>query len=52
MSKLQSSNDYFKEGWGTPLTLIVKNNEIVDKAAGETSSKDLVEMFKQYNIIQ
>ena len=51
-SKLIKSDDYFKEGYGTPLTLIVKNNEIVDKKEGLTSKEGLVEMFKKYNFIQ
>lgn len=52
ISKLQSSDDYFNEGWGTPLTIIVQNGEIKDKASGETSIEDLVSMFKQYNLIK
>ena len=28
ISKLQSSNEYFSEGWGTPLTLVVKDGDI------------------------
>ncbi|MBR4619166.1 MAG: hypothetical protein IKO49_07670 [Bacilli bacterium] len=51
ISRLQESNEYFSGGWGTPLILIVKNNEILNKASGETSGKDLVQLFKQYGII-
>ena len=50
-SKLQKSDDYFSEGWGTPLILIVKDDKIVDKSAGETSIEDLTDMFKKYNLI-
>lgn len=52
INKLISSNDYFSEGFGTPLTLVVKNNEIVDKAVGETSKADMVDMFKNNSIIK
>ena len=52
INKLVSSNEYFSEGFGTPLTLIVKNNEIVDKAVGETSKTDMVNMFKNNSIIK
>jgi len=51
MGKLQSSDDFFKEGWGTPTTLIVKGGKIVDSIAGETSGASLVELFKKYGII-
>lgn len=52
INKLVSSNEYFSEGFGTPLTLIVKNDEIVDKAVGETSKTDMVNMFKKNSIIK
>lgn len=51
LSKLQSSDDFFKEGWGTPTTLIVKGGKIVDSIAGEASGASLVELFKKYGII-
>jgi len=52
ISKLQSSNEYFSEGWGTPLTLVVKDGDIKDKASGETSIADLVSMFEKYDLIK
>ena len=52
VSKLISSNEYFSEGFGTPLTLIVKDNQIVDKAVGETSKADMVNMFKEQSLIK
>lgn len=51
MVKLQSSDDFFNEGWGTPTTLIVKGGKIIDAIAGETSGQSLVELFKKYGII-
>ena len=52
INQLISSNEYFKDGFGTPLTLIVKDNEILDKAVGETSKADMVELFKKYSLIK
>lgn len=51
IKKLQSSDEFFNEGWGTPTTLIVKGGKIVDSIAGETSGASLVELFKKYGII-
>lgn len=51
ISKLQKSDDYFSEGWGTPLVLIVKGDKIIDKSEGETSIEQLTEMFKEYDLI-
>ncbi len=50
-NKLQTSNDYFSSGWGTPLILVVKDNKIVDKFEGETSIEDLKTMFEKYDLI-
>lgn len=50
-TKLQKSDDYFSEGWGTPLVLIVKDDEIVEYSEGETSIAKLTELFKKYEII-
>lgn len=52
INQLISSNEYFKDGFGTPLTLIVKDNEILDKAVGETSKANMVELFKKYSLIK
>ncbi len=51
ISKLQSSDEYFNEGWGTPLILVVKGDKLVDMSEGETSIESLTEMFKKYNLI-
>ena len=50
-TKLQKSDDYFSEGWGTPLVLIVKDDEIVDYSEGEPSIERLTELFKKYELI-
>ncbi len=49
--KLIKSDDYFSEGYGTPLTLIVQNNEIVAKKEGLTSKDDLISFFKEHGFI-
>ena len=36
-TKLIKSDDYFSEGYGTPLILVVQKNKIVDKIEGLTS---------------
>lgn len=50
-TKLQSSDDLFKEGWGTPLTMIVKDGKIVDYIEGEASIEKMTELFKKYELI-
>ncbi len=51
MNKLQKSDEYFSNGFGTPLILIVKGGEIIDKKEGETTIEDLTEMFKNAELI-
>jgi len=50
-SKLLKSDDYFKNGFGTPLTLIVKDDKIVDKKEGLTSSEDLITFFQSNDVM-
>lgn len=50
-AKLIKSDDYFSKGYGTPLTLIVKNDEIVVKKEGLTSKEELVTLFKENGFI-
>lgn len=51
-TKLLESDEYFAEGYGTPLTLIVKDNQIIDKKEGLSTKEDLVALFKEYNLIK
>ncbi|MBO5138255.1 MAG: thioredoxin family protein [Bacilli bacterium] len=51
ITKLRDSDEYFKSGWGTPLTLIVKDGKIQDKIEGEASINTLTSLFKQHSII-
>lgn len=51
-TKLIKSDDYFSEGYGTPLILVVQKNKIVDKIEGLTSKEDIVSFFKKYDFIK
>jgi len=48
---LLHSDEYFKDGYGTPLVLIVKNNKIVAKFEGLTTIKGYTDFFKENGII-
>ena len=50
-SKLIKSDDYFSEGYGTPLLLVVQKDKIVDKIEGLTSKENIVSFFKKYGLI-
>lgn len=50
-SKLESSNTYFKKNsgnWGTPTTIVLAGNEAIDSIEGETDSKSLLKLYKEY----
>ena len=51
-TKLIKYDDYFSEGYGTPLILVVQKNKIVDKIEGLTSKEDIVSFFKKYDFIK
>lgn len=51
-SEFIKSNEYFSEGFGTPLLLVVSNNEIVDKVDGLTDRAHYIEFFKTYKYIE
>ena len=46
------SNDEFKEGYGTPLLFIVKDNQIIDKVDGLTDKAHYKEFFRLHGYIQ
>ena len=50
-TQLIKSDDYFADGYGTPLTLIVQDNKIVDKIEGYTSKESTIEFFKNNGLI-
>lgn len=50
-NKLIKSDDYFSEGYGTPLTLIVQNGKILDKIEGYTTSENTIQFLKDNGFI-
>ncbi len=51
-SNLYYSDEYFKEGYGTPVLLLVGNKEIIDKVDGLTDYTHYVEFFKKNGYIE
>ena len=51
-SKLIKSDDYFSEGYGTPLLLVVKDDEIVDIQEGLNNKDTTVNFFKDNGLIE
>lgn len=50
-SDLETSNTYFKKNsgnWGTPTTIVLAGKEAVDSIEGETDSKSLLKLYKEY----
>ena len=50
--KLADSYEYFSGQWGTPVTLIVQNGEVIDEADGYTSKEDMLAMFKENGLVE
>lgn len=50
-SKFINSNEFFKEGYGTPVLLIVSQNQIIDKVDGLTDTEHYIDFFKRNEII-
>ena len=50
-AKLVKSDDYFSEGYGTPLLLVVKDDEIVDIQEGLTDKDTTVNFLKDNGFI-
>ena len=50
--KLQSSDSYFDEGFGTPTILIVQNDKIIDDISGESEVSTVVSLLKKYDLIK
>lgn len=52
-SKFNSSLDYLSDNdWGTPLTLIIKNGEVIDSANGLLDYDGYVKLFKDNGFIK
>ena len=49
--KFMSSNEVYKEGWGTPNTIIVQNGDIVDGIYQYVEEKELLDFLKTNGII-
>ena len=53
LNKFNDSLDYLKDNnWGTPLTLIIKNGEVIDSANGLLDYDGYVELFKNNGFIK
>lgn len=50
-SNFVASDDTFSEGFGTPMLLLVSNNEIVDMIDGLTDTAHYTAFFQQYGYI-
>ena len=50
-AKLIKSDDYFSEGYGTPLLLVVKDNKIVDILEGLSTKETIIDFFKEHGFI-
>lgn len=47
-----NSLDILSEGFGTPLTVIVKNNKVIDSIEGFESKDTMIDFFKKNNLIK
>ena len=46
-SKLISSDEYFAEGYGTPILLLVGNGKIINQVDGLTTRDEYINFFKE-----
>ena len=51
-SKLMHSDEFFNEGYGTPVLLVVGQGKIVDKVDGLTDTNHYIEFFKDTGFIK
>ena len=51
-NRFKESNELFSEGFGTPILLVVGNNQIVDYIDGLTDKNHYEEFLKKNNFIQ
>ena len=51
-SRFVKSDEYFNEGFGTPLLLVVKDNKIIDKVDGLTDKAHYIEFFQKHGFIK
>ena len=51
-SKLMNSDEFFKEGYGTPILLIVGQSKIINKVDGLTDTAHYIKFFKENGFIK
>lgn len=51
-AEIVKSDDYFSEGYGTPLLLVVGDGEIKDKIEGLTTKKGYLNFLKKYEFVR
>lgn len=49
--RFTATNEFFENGFGTPLMLIVGNEEIIDKVDGMTDKSHYLEFFNNNNLL-
>lgn len=52
VAKLVSSDDYFSQGYGTPLLLVVGDGKISDQVEGLTTKSEYISFFKENNFME
>ena len=50
-TKLVESDEYFSDGFGTPLLVVVSNGEIVDMVSGLVDTENYVKFFTKHGFI-
>lgn len=50
--KLINSDEFFKEGYGTPILLVIGQGKIIDKVDGLTDSAHYIDFFKKNEFIK
>ena len=51
-NELINSDDFFAEGYGTPLLLVVGEDSIIGKVDGLTDTKNYIDFFKKHGFIE
>lgn len=51
LSKLLKSINVSRDEFGTPLTVLVKDGEVIDSLNGFTDENDVLDFLKEYNIV-
>ena len=52
VAKLVSSDDYFSEGYGTPLLLVVGDGKISNKIEGLATKSEYISFFKENKFME